>query len=67
MNHFFFTGFFLIQISLFGCAAVNADDLDREQRVSESPQWERGKISEPGTGACYRMGEKSEGFLELFL
>jgi L-ascorbate metabolism protein UlaG (beta-lactamase superfamily) len=39
MNNSFFVGFLLIQTSLFGCAATNADELIREQRIAESPQW----------------------------
>lgn len=39
MNKFFFTGFILIQIILFGCATTNADDLIRKQRILESSQW----------------------------
>jgi len=36
----FFTGFLIMQISLFGCStASNASDLIREQKVEESPQW----------------------------
>ncbi|MFC1524444.1 MBL fold metallo-hydrolase [Thermodesulfobacteriota bacterium] len=43
MKNLFLTGLFLIQISFLGCAAANADNLAREQRVAESPQW-NGKI-----------------------
>ena len=39
MNRVFLIGFLFIQISLFGCAATNAADLEREQRVAKSPQW----------------------------
>ena len=28
-----------MQISLFGCSTTNAEDLAREQRIAESPQW----------------------------
>jgi len=45
MNNLFLIGFLLIQISLFGCATTNADDLIRQQRITESPQW-NGEIFE---------------------
>ena len=34
-----FIGCLAIQISIFGCNATNASDLNRQQRIEESPQW----------------------------
>jgi len=40
MNNLFLTEFLLIQISLFGCAVTNANDLVRERSIASSPQWD---------------------------
>jgi len=34
-----FIGCLVIQISMFGCTATNASDLNRQQRIEGSPQW----------------------------
>jgi len=48
MNYIFLIGFLLMQISLFGCsAAKSADDLVRQQRIAESPQWNVEKFQNP--------------------
>ena len=39
MSRFFHIVFLLVQIFIFGCAATNADNLVRQQRIEESPQW----------------------------
>ncbi len=40
MKFVFFTGFLIMQITLFGCSTdSNASDLIREQKLEESPQW----------------------------
>lgn len=39
-NHYIpLIGFLVIQISMFGCGTTNASDLNRQQRIEESPQW----------------------------
>ncbi|MEN8180726.1 MAG: MBL fold metallo-hydrolase [Pseudomonadota bacterium] len=39
MEKLFIIGFLLIQISFFGCTTTNASDGIRQQRITESPQW----------------------------
>jgi L-ascorbate metabolism protein UlaG (beta-lactamase superfamily) len=43
----FLIGFLFMQISLFGYAATNADDLVRQQPIVESPQWNGEKFQNP--------------------
>ncbi len=38
-NYILLIGFLVIQISMFGCSTTNASDLNRQQRIEESPQW----------------------------
>ena len=47
MNNRFLVVFLLIQISLFGCAVTNANDLIRQQRIDESPQWNGESFQNP--------------------
>jgi L-ascorbate metabolism protein UlaG (beta-lactamase superfamily) len=48
MSNPFLIGFLLMQIFLFGYStATNASDLIQQQRIAESPQWERGKFQNP--------------------
>ncbi len=39
INYIFLFGILVIQISMFGCTNTNASDLNRQQRIAESPQW----------------------------
>jgi L-ascorbate metabolism protein UlaG (beta-lactamase superfamily) len=39
INYILLIGFLVIQISMFGCATSNASDLNRQQRIEKSPQW----------------------------
>jgi len=39
INYILLIGFFVIQISIFGCSTTSASDLNRQQRIEESPQW----------------------------
>ena len=39
INYIHLIGFLVIQISIFGCTTTNASDLNRQQRIEESPQW----------------------------
>jgi L-ascorbate metabolism protein UlaG (beta-lactamase superfamily) len=75
MNNLFLIGFLLIQISLFGCSTItNAADLNRQQRVAESPQWNGETFQNPELvpdaewGPSLKMFwnyffNKSEGFI----
>jgi len=47
MNNHFFIGFLFSLNVLIGCATTNADDLIREQRIEESPQWDGTKFRNP--------------------
>ena len=38
-NYIPLIGFLVIQISMFGCSTTNASDLNRQQHIEESPQW----------------------------
>ena len=40
MNNLFFIGFLLVLISLIGCTVTSADDVIRDQRITESQQWD---------------------------
>ena len=75
MNSIFLIGFLLIQISLFGCSAItNAADLNRLQRIAESPQWNGENFQNPEQVPDVEWGpslkmfwnyffNKSEGFI----
>ena len=39
INYILLIGFLVIQISMYGCSTTNASDLNRQQRMEESPQW----------------------------
>jgi len=39
INYIFLFGILVIQIPMFGCTNTNASDLNRQQRIAESPQW----------------------------
>ena len=39
INYILLVGFLVIQTSMFGCSTTNAADLNRQQRIEESPQW----------------------------
>ena len=39
INYTLLVGFLVIQTSMFGCSTTNAADLNRQQRIEESPQW----------------------------
>ena len=47
MNNYFFIGLLLALISLMGSTTTNADDLIREQRIEESPQWDGKNFQNP--------------------
>jgi len=66
LNNLFLIGFFLIQISLFGCAATNADDLVREQRISESPQWNGKSFQNPELVPATEWGKSLATFWDYF-
>jgi L-ascorbate metabolism protein UlaG (beta-lactamase superfamily) len=66
MKNLFLTGLLLIQISLFGCAAVNADDLVREQRIAESPQWNGKNFQNPELVPATEWGKSLKVFWNYF-
>ena len=39
MKYILLIGFFVIQLSMFGCTSINASDLIRQQHIAQSPQW----------------------------
>jgi len=62
----FFIGFLLIQIPLFGCAAANAADLVREQRIAESPQWNGKIFQNPEQVPATEWGKSLKTFWNYF-
>jgi hypothetical protein len=66
MNKLFLIGFLLIQISLFGCTATNADNLVREQRIAESPQWNGEKFQNPELVPATEWGPSLKMFWNYF-
>jgi L-ascorbate metabolism protein UlaG (beta-lactamase superfamily) len=66
MKYFFLTGFLLIQIFLIGCFAANADDLVREQRITESPQWNGEKFQNPERVPATEWGKSLKTFWNYF-
>jgi len=47
MNYIFPNGLFLVLIFLFGCTTTNTADLNRQQRISQSPQWDGKNFKNP--------------------
>ena len=47
MNNRLLAGFLLALIIPIGCSVVHADDLNREQRIAESPQWDGNTFRNP--------------------
>jgi len=48
MNNIFLIGFIIIHLSLFGCStSTNENDLIRQQRIKESPQWNGDTFKNP--------------------
>jgi len=67
INYILIIGFLVIQISLFGCsAAANADDLVREQRIAESPQWNGENFQNPERVPATEWGESLKIFWDYF-
>ena len=67
MNNIFLIGFLLIQISLFGCStATNAADLNREQSIAESPQWNGEKFQNPELVPATEWGKSLKTFWNYF-
>ena len=66
MNNLFLIGILLIQISLFGCAVTNADDLVREQRIAESAQWNGEKFQNPERVPATEWGKSLVTFWDYF-
>jgi len=66
MNNFFLIGFFILQISLFGCATTNAADSIRQQRIAESPQWNGEIFQNPERVPDVEVGSSSKMFWKYF-
>ena len=67
INYILLIGFLVIQISLFGCsAAANADDLVREQRIAESPQWNGESFQNPERVPATEWGKSLTTFWDYF-
>ena len=47
MNNRLLVGFLLALTFPLGCAVAHADDLNREQRIAESPQWDGHTFGNP--------------------
>lgn len=59
-------GLLLVQISLFGCSATNADDLMRQKRIAESPQWNGEKFQNPELVPDVEWGASLSSFWNYF-
>jgi len=66
MNNRFLVIFLLIQISLFGCAVTNASDLNRQQRIEESPQWNGETFQNPERVPATKWGKSLTTFWDYF-
>ena len=66
MKYLLYIGFLLIQISLSGCAATHADDLIRQQRIAESPQWNGETFQNPEQVPDVEVGESLKMFWNYF-
>ncbi|MCK4838495.1 MAG: MBL fold metallo-hydrolase [Desulfobulbaceae bacterium] len=66
MNKLILIGFLLSQISFFGCATANADDLIREQRIAESPQWNGKIFQNPESVPATEWGKSLKVFWNYF-
>ena len=67
MNHLFLAGFLLVQLFLFGCASTNADELIRERRIVESPQWNGERFQNPERVPAVEVGASLKTFWNYFL
>lgn len=74
INYILLLGFLVIQISMLGCTTTNASDLNRQQRIEESPQWNGETFQNPERVPDVEWGpslkmfwnyffNKSEGFI----
>jgi hypothetical protein len=67
MNNLFLIGFLLIQLSLFGCSSTtNAADLIRQQRITESPQWNGETFQNPERVPDAEVGASLKMFWNYF-
>jgi hypothetical protein len=66
MTKILLSGFILLQIALFGCAVANADDLNREQRIAESPQWNGEKFQNLEVVPAVEWGPSLKMFWNYF-
>ena len=67
MKNTFIIGFLLIKLFLFGCAsATNASDLDRQQRIAESPQWNGETFQNPERVPATEWGASLKTFWNYF-
>jgi len=66
MNNRFLVVFLLIQISMFGCSTTNASDLNRQQRIEESPQWNGETFQNPERVPATEWGKSLTTFWDYF-
>jgi L-ascorbate metabolism protein UlaG (beta-lactamase superfamily) len=67
MNNIFLIGFLFMQVSLFGCStATNAADLNRQQRIEESPQWNGETFQNPKRVPDVEWGPSLKMFWNYF-
>jgi hypothetical protein len=74
MKNISLIGFLVFSISMFGCTTTNASDLNRQQRIEKSPQWNGDTFQNPERVPDVEWGpslkmfwnyffDKSEGFI----
>ena len=67
MKNIFLLGFILIHLSLFGCStSINANDLIRQQRIKESPQWNGDTFKNPERVPATEWGNSLTAFWDYF-
>jgi len=66
INYIFLFGILAIQISMFGCATTNASDLNRQQRIAESPQWNGEEFQNPEQVPSTEWGKSLVTFWNYF-
>ena len=68
MNNIFLIGFLFMQVSRFGCSTTtNAADLIRQQRITESPQWNGETFQNPERVPDVEWGPSLKMFWNYFV
>jgi len=66
INYILLVGFLVIQISMVGCTTTNTADLNRQQRIEESPQWNGETFQNPERVPATEWGKSLVTFWDYF-